>query len=64
MPTVTLCTQPFRTLAQVRRESLGLPALPIIYLPHPMMTRKPQEVEQFADEILPDVIRFLTEAPQ
>lgn len=64
VPTVALCTQPFRTLAQMRREALGLPTLPIIYLPHPMMTRKPQEIEQFADQVLPDVVRYLTEAPQ
>ncbi|HYF18440.1 MAG TPA: hypothetical protein VEA40_11285 [Ramlibacter sp.] len=61
VPTVTFCTHPFRTLSTVRKEALGLPALPIVWLPHPMMTRSPAEIEQFADQVLDEVVRILTQ---
>lgn len=61
VPTITFCTQPFRTLATVRKETLGLPDLPIIYLPHPMMTKTREEIDRLADEALAEVVRRLTE---
>lgn len=61
VPTVTFCTHPFRTLAQVRRETLGLPDLPIIFLPHPMMTKTQAEIEQLADQVFQEVLQKLTE---
>ena len=61
VPTVTFCTQPFRTLAQVRRDTLGLPQLPIVFLPHPMMTRSREEIEALADQVLSEVVERLTE---
>jgi hypothetical protein len=62
IPTVTLCTQPFRTLSTARKNSLGLPDLQIVYLPHPMMTRSPAEIEKLADEVFAEVKKDLTEA--
>jgi len=57
--TVTFCTPPFRTLAQRRREALGLPDLRLVFLPHPMMTRTPEEIEQIAGEVVDEVARSL-----
>jgi hypothetical protein len=57
---VTLCTPPFRSLAFRRRESLGLAALPVVFLPHPMMTRTPAEIEEIADQALDEVVKSLT----
>lgn len=62
VPTITFCTHPFRTLAQVRRSSLGLPELPLVFLPHPMMTKTPAEIEQLADQVLDEVVQRLTGA--
>jgi hypothetical protein len=64
VPTVTFCTVPFRTLAQVRRESLGIADLPVVYLPHPMMTRTPAELESIADQFVAEVVRHLTQEPR
>ncbi len=66
LPTVTFCTVPFKGLATVRRASLGLPDLPLIFLPHPMMTKTPAEVEQLADGVVAEVVQYLTgqAAPQ
>lgn len=61
---MTFCTPPFRTLAERRRESLGLPGQPVVFLPHPMMTRTPQEIEAIADQVLAEVVqRLATEPP-
>ena len=57
--TVTFCTPPFRTLAQRRREALGLPDLRLVFLPHPMMTRTATEIEQIASEVVDEVARSL-----
>lgn len=62
VPTFTFCTLPFRTLAQVRRESLGLPDLPVLFLPHPMMTKTTAEIEQLADQVVEEVVQSLTGA--
>lgn len=48
----------------MRRETLGLPTLPIVYLPHPMMTRSAAEIDQLADQMLDDVVNMLTEEAQ
>ncbi len=60
IPTVTFCTQPFRTLATVRKDSLGLRDLPIVYLPHPMMTKSAAEIEALAEQVLGEVVDLLT----
>ena len=57
---MTFCTPPFRLLALRRREALGLADLPVTFLPHPMMTRTPEEIGQIAEEALADVVRHLT----
>lgn len=57
---MTLCTPPFRSLAFRRRESLGLAALPVVFLPHPMMTRTLAEIEEIADQALDEVVKSLT----
>jgi hypothetical protein len=61
VPTVTFCTVAFRTLAQVRCESLGVPDLPVVFLPHPMMTRTREEIDHLVDQLFDEVIRKLTQ---
>lgn len=43
-----------------RREALGLADLPVAFLPHPMMTRTPDEIEQIAADVVDEVARLLT----
>jgi hypothetical protein len=61
--TVTFCTPPFRTLAQRRREALGLPDLRLVFLPHPMMTRTAEEIERIALEVVDEVAAHLAQGP-
>ena len=44
-------TPPFRTLAYRRRESLNLPNLPLVFLPHPMMNHSAAEIEAIAERV-------------
>jgi hypothetical protein len=60
IPTVTFCTVPFRVLVDARLKFLGLPDMPVVYLPHPMMTRSAEEIGEMADLVLQDVVRGLT----
>lgn len=60
---MTFCTPPFRTLAERRREALGLPAQPVVFLPHPMMTRTAEQIEAIADQVLDEVVQRLTAGP-
>jgi hypothetical protein len=59
IPTVTFCTTPFRTLVQTRRATLGLPDLPVVFLPHPMMTRTQAQLEALADKVMDEVVAGL-----
>jgi len=56
-------TPPFRTLADGRRKALGLAELPVVFVPHPMMTRTQDEIEELADQVLSDVVRVLLKGP-
>ena len=56
-------TPPFRVLAQRRSEALKLPALPVVFLPHPMMTRTPEEIETIADQVVDEVAGFFLNEP-
>lgn len=56
-------TPPFRILAYRRRESLHLPTLPLVFLPHPMMNQSAAEIEAIADRVADAVARvFLDQA--
>ena len=56
-------TPPFRTLAQRRLEALQLPALPRVFLPHPMSIRTAEEIETIADQVVDEVARAFLQQP-
>lgn len=56
MPTVFFCTEPFETMARVESEGMGLPELPMVVVPHPLMTRTLAELTGIAEELLPLVV--------
>lgn len=62
MPTVTFCTPPFKLLVFRMREFLKMPDLPVVFLPHPMQTRSPAEIEAIADATVDEVAQALTHA--
>jgi len=63
VPTVTFVSTAFQSLSLRRRESLGVEA-PMLWVPHPMMTLTQQEIENLAENILPQVIDALVQPGQ
>jgi len=49
---VTLITTAFAKAATVRAEILGLDALPIVVLPHPLASRKADEARAIAASLV------------
>jgi len=47
-------------LADRRREMLGLPDLPTLFLPHPLMTRTASEIDQLASGVVDQTLELLT----
>ncbi len=60
---MTFVSPPFRVLAMRRRESQGVPELPLVWVVHPMMNLLPAQIEELADRILPDVIKAVISQP-
>jgi hypothetical protein len=65
VPAVLLCTDEFSQLGRHEAESLGMPALPIALVPHPLGGQQPEHIREKADKALAQVFRMLTTpAPQ
>jgi hypothetical protein len=60
VPTVMICTDEFHQLGRNEAESLGMPALPIALVPHPLGGQKPEHIQAEADKALEQVVRMLT----
>ncbi len=60
--TATFVSTPFRTLAKTRRESLGAPTTPLVWVPHPMMNLLAPAIDQVAADVLPDVLKAAARA--
>jgi hypothetical protein len=60
MPTVMICTDEFHQLGRHEAESLGMPALPIALVPHPLGGQQPEHIQEKADKVLEQVVRMLT----
>ena len=43
-------------MALRRRESQGMPDVPLVWVVHPMMNLLPDQIEALAERIMPDVI--------
>lgn len=55
-PTVFFCTEPFEMMARLEAEGMGLPELPMVIVPHPLMTRTSAELKHIAEALLPAVV--------
>ena len=58
-PTVTICTDRFRSVADTLRRSLGMAGLPVLYVPHPLSGLKADEIEAKADAVAEQIIEAL-----
>ncbi len=50
------CTEPFETMARIEAQGMGLPELPIVVVPHPLMTRTQAELREIAEALLSEVV--------
>jgi hypothetical protein len=60
IPTVMFCTDEFSLLGRNEAESLGMPALPIALVPHPLGGQRPDAIIEKADKALNQVVNILT----
>ncbi len=58
-PTVTICTDRFRSVAEAVKQGLGMPSLPLVILPHPIGGLKAEEVINKADGIIDEIVGML-----
>lgn len=55
-----LCTDEFSLLGRHEAESLGMPALPIALVPHPLGGQKPDAICEKAEKALDQVVKILS----
>lgn len=48
-------------MARLEAVGLGLPELPLVVVPHPIMTRSPEELKEIAEGLLPRVVEAALE---
>jgi hypothetical protein len=50
-------------MAEVETRGMNMPDLPVVIIPHPLMTRTRDELSRLATEVLGQVIDALVEPP-
>ena len=55
-----LCTDEFSQLGRHEAESLGMPALPIALVPHPLGGQRPEHIREKAEKAITQVVGMLT----
>lgn len=55
-----LCTDEFSQLGRHEAESLGMPALPIALVPHPLGGQQPEHIREKAEKAVAQVVGMLT----
>jgi hypothetical protein len=59
VPTATVCTDVFATLGAAESRPLGLPELPLVLVPHPIGSLKPEQVAALGAAAAPAVAGVL-----
>lgn len=60
VPTVTVCSQEFYQLGRMESETLGMPSLPIVLVPHPFGSLEPYRVREQAQNVVEEIVKALT----
>ena len=60
MPTVTICSSEFVALGRAEAEALGMPALPLAIIKHPLGGLSADQVQQRAASVLNTVEQLCT----
>jgi hypothetical protein len=53
-----ICTEPFETLAGINARANAIPDVDIVLIPHPLGSRRPDEIQSLARKIA-DQVRAL-----
>ncbi len=61
---MTVITTAFDKAARVRAQILGMGAMPIVTMPHPLASKTAGEVKAIAETIVESIARGLTGASQ
>jgi hypothetical protein len=62
VPAVVVVTEVFANLAQTAARARGYDHIPMLVLPHPMETRRPDEIEHIAIQRAEELVRLLVRA--
>ena len=60
IPVATVCTDDFFALGKAESEILGIPALPIAHIPHPMAGQPLEHVTKVAEQAVDEIVHILT----
>ncbi len=58
---MTICTTPFTAMAELEMQGMGIPGTPIVTIPHPLVTRTPEELREVVKQVLPRIVDALFE---
>jgi hypothetical protein len=58
LPGVSIVTTEFRDAVAVQSRALGFESA-VVYVPHPVQNRTPEELAAMADEVLPRVLAVI-----
>lgn len=58
---MTVCTEPFMTVAAATAAGKGMPDLPIATIAHPLAGRPSEEIEHVAAQVIDSITRLLTD---
>lgn len=61
VPTVTVVTEKFVSLAKASAKSLGYPDLPLLIVPHPFETLSTERLQQIAAEKVAECIALVVD---
>jgi hypothetical protein len=60
IPSVAVATRPFLDEAVEQAESLGMPGIAVVYVPHPVQLLEPSQLTDLVDMTFPAVVEALT----
>jgi hypothetical protein len=56
-------TEPFAAMAEIETRGMNMPDLPVLVIPHPLVTRRHEELSAVADAFVDRVVDALLEQP-
>lgn len=61
VPSASIVTEVFKVTGQAMARTWGLPEFRFLTMPHPIANLSPEQLDQRAAQIVPEVVRLLKE---